>query len=212
MSKRLTVSLVMASLLGSGASGPLLAQESEREPVGFGGPVEVPEAGYALTAPEGWVTVHPSAEDVSAIADALADIDPDLAATVETALAGEVSFSFSAFGAFDVDSGFRQNCNVIDYPTDGVSLDLAVATDAAAVIAMGDQVVSGPETTMLELPAGESARLDYGLRFPALETVHSAYYFTDSSTFHLLTCTDLVRADDDWLSIAETFEFLSAEE
>jgi hypothetical protein len=93
-----------------------------------------------------------------------------------------------------------------------VSLDLAVATDAAAVSAMGDQVVSGPGATMLELPAGESARLDYELRFPVLQTNQAAYYFTDGSTFHLLTCTDVVRAVDDWLSIAETFEFLPAEE
>jgi len=31
---------------------------------------------------------------------------------------------------------------------------------------------------------------------------------TDGTTFHTLSCTDLTRPDDHWLSLVETFEFL----
>ncbi len=212
MLKRFAIALVTASVLGVGVSYPLLAQEPESGPVGQGGRVEVAEAGYALTVPDEWVTVLPSAEDAGAITDALSDIDPDLAATAEAALASGVGFSLLLFGALDAESEFRENCNVIDSASDGMSLELGVAAAEDALSEMGDQLASGPDITMLELPAGEVARIDYGLQYPGLETAHAAYYFIDGSTFHLLTCTSVERAEDDWLSIAETFEFLIAEE
>lgn len=216
MFRRSTVSLVAAILLGLTASGPMLAQDVEQEPgeeaVVLGGRVEVPSAGYALTVPEDWVAFYPSAEDAAAITDALRGIDPDLATTLETALAEGVGFSFLAFGAGDEETGFRDNCNVIDYPTEGASLDLALATDAAALANMSEALVGDPVTTMIELPAGESARLDYALEYPGVQAVFSAYYFTDGPMFHLMTCTGTERPDDGWLSIAETFEFLPAEE
>jgi hypothetical protein len=201
----------MASLLGIGGSGALLAQEPASEPVGFGGRIEVPEVGYAITAPDGWVSIRPSAEDVDSITDALQDIDADLAATVEEALAAGVGFSLLTFGPYDEASGFRENCNVTDLPSDGTPVDVAVASDAAVVAEMGDQVSSGPETALLDLPAGKVGRLDFGMSFPGFETMQAVYYFTDGSTYMLLTCTHVERPEDDWLSIAETFEFLPAE-
>ncbi len=208
MLKRFAIALVTASVLGVGVSYPLLAQDPESGPVGQGGRVEALDAGYALTAPDDWVTVVPSAEDAGAITDALSDIDPDLAATAEAALASGVDFSLLLFGAFDVEDEFRENCNVLDFASDGMSLDSAVAAAEVNLSGMGERLASRPEVAMLELPAGEVARIDYGLQYPTLETAHAAYYFVDGSIFHLLTCTDVERAEDDWLSIAETFELL----
>ena len=215
MLKRLATSLVAASLFSVGVGAPLLAQNAEQEPgqdpVVLGGRVEVPSAGYALTVPDGWVAFYPSAEDAAAITDALRGIDPDLATTLEAALAGGVAFSFLAFGQAD-ETGFRDNCNVIDYPSGGASLSMAVASDMAAMGDMGEALVGEPVTESIELPAGESARIDYALEYPGVQAVFSAYYFTDDRIFHLLTCTGTERPDDSWLSIAETFEFLAAEE
>lgn len=214
MLRRLAISFVAASLLGVGAGGPLLAQDGEQEagsePIAVGGRIEVPAAGFALTVPEDWVAMYPSAEDAAAITDAVRGIDPELAVTLETALAGGVGFSFLAFGAPD-ETGFRDNCNVIDYPTGGATLGLALATDVSALGSMGEALVGDPVATDLELPVGESARLDYALEYPTVQAVFSAYYFTDGSMFHLLTCTGTERPADSWLSIAETFEFLPAE-
>jgi len=209
--RRTTMGLLTGCLLATCAS-PALAQGSSPDPVGPGERVEASDAGYALTAPDGWLTILPTSEDASAIIDAVRDIDPALAESTETALASGVEFSLLMFGAADAESGFWENCNVIDSPSDGESLESILARDEAGAGALGDRLASGPEATMLDLPDGAVARLDYGLQYPELETAHAAYYFTDGSTFHLMTCTHVERAEDDWLSIAETFEFLPAGE
>jgi hypothetical protein len=36
-------------------------------------------------------------------------------------------------------------------------------------------------------------RLDYGLRYPTFDLEQAVYYYTDSETLHLLTCTDVHR-------------------
>jgi len=209
--RRITMGLLAGCLLATGAS-PALAQESSPDPIGLGERVEVADAGYALTAPDGWLTILPSAEDAGAIIEAFRDIDPALAETTETALASGVEFSLLMFGATDAESGFWENCNVIGSASDGESLESILARDEEGASALGDRLASGPDATMLDLAVGAVARLDYGLQYPGLETAHAAYYFTDGSTFHLMTCTHVERAEDDWLSIAETFEFLPAEE
>jgi hypothetical protein len=208
MINRLATPLVLASLLGVGIAAPALAQEESPAAPGLGGRIELPAAGYALTVPDDWVAIAPSLEDIEVIFDTLSTFDPELATTVQDALAGGVGFSLLAFGDFDADSGFRENCNVIDGVSDGTSLAAIARSEADAFREMGDRLASGPEVTMLELPAGEVARIDYGLQYPNLETAHAAYYFTDGATLHLLTCTNVERAEDDWLGIAETFERL----
>jgi hypothetical protein len=208
MIDRLATPLVLASLLGVGIAAPALAQEESPAAPGLGGRIELPAAGYALTVPDDWVAIAPSLEDIDVIVDTLSTFDPELATTVQDALAGGVGFSLLAFGDFDADSGFRENCNVIDGVSDGTSLAAIARSEADAFREMGDRLASGPEVTMLQLPAGEVARIDYGLQYPNLETAHAAYYFTDGATLHLLTCTNVERAEDDWLGIAETFERL----
>ena len=205
---RLGIPLILTSLLGIGTAAPTLAQEQSPGVTGLGGRIELPAAGYALTVPDDWVAIAPSLEDIDAVVDTLSTFDPELATTVENALAGGVGFSLLAFGDFDAESGFRENCNVIDGLADGTSLGTIARSEADAFAELGDRLASGPDVTMLELPAGEVARIDYGLQYPNLETAHAAYYFTDGATLHLLTCTHVERAEDDWLGIAETFEIL----
>ncbi len=177
----LATALILASTLLVGSGFPLFAQELEPGPIGPGARVAVPGAGYALTAPDDWVTLLPSAEDASAIIDALRETDPDLAATAASAMESGVQFTLLMFAPLDVESGFRQNCNVIDYVADGSSLGLMLAADAADLTNMGDQLASGPDAAILELPAGEVGRLDYGLQYPTFQTAHAAYYFSDGS-------------------------------
>ena len=208
MITRLAIPLVLASLLGISAAGPSLAQEEGPPEPGLGGRIELPDAGFALTVPDDWVAIVPSSADIDVIIENLGTIDPEMATTVENALAGGVGFSLLAFGDIDDDSGFRENCNVIDGASDGASLAVIVESEAAAFADLGDRLASGPDVSMLQLPSGEVARIDYGLTYPTLETAHAAYYFIDGETLHLLTCTNVERAEDDWLSIAETFETL----
>lgn len=208
MNKRLVIPVVLASLFGLGPTSPALAQEEGAVATGLGGRIELPAAGYALTVPDDWVAIVPSSTDMDVIVENLGTIDPELATTVENAFAGGVGFSMLAFGDIDADGGFRENCNVIDGASDGASLGVIVESEAAAFVDLGDRLASGPDVSMLQLPYGEVARIDYGLKYPTLETAHAAYYFLDGATLHLLTCTNVERAEDDWLGIAETFELL----
>ena len=173
-----------------------------------GGRVEVPEQGYSLVPPADWISIHPTAGDADWIVETLQDIDPELATSVESTLGGVADFSLLTFGALDVATGFRENCNVIDYSSQGQSVDSVVTQDAAAVEDL-ERLASGPESTLLEIAGSDVGRLDYWLEFPQFQTAHAAYYFVDDATVHLLTCTDVVRPDDDWASIAGTWEWLA---
>lgn len=199
--------LLLAATLTLGSVGAVAAQELDLDAVGIGGRVEPPGERYVLTLPPEWVYVYPTSADAEAIFGAAAEAAPDLAAAIDAALSQGVGFSLIAFGDVDREAGFAENCNVIGAPAQGITLELAVASEAATASGFGDMLASGPDVSMLELPVGNAARIDYGLRFPGYETVHSTYYFTDGTDFHVLTCTGLQRPDDAWLSIAETFEY-----
>ncbi len=62
--------------------------------------------------------------------------------------------------------------------------------------------------TELDPPSGPASRIDISLQFPDVVLLSSSWVLTDGTTFHTLTCTDLMRPDDYWASIVETFEFL----
>lgn len=210
MPRNVIVSVMTATLLAIGAIGPAAAQETDPAPVGTGGRVEISDGGYALTFPDDWVYILPSAAGTSAVMDLAAEAVPDLAPVIEAALQQGVAFSLLAFGDADEALGFTENCNVLSVPSGGQTLDLAMAAEVASYGQLGEQLASGPDLTMIELPAGSAARIDYSLRLPAYETLHAAYYLTDGSEFFVLTCTNLERPEDDWLSIAESFELLPA--
>lgn len=196
---------IASSLIVLALAAPVSAQALE--PIGFGGRVEVPSAGYALTLPDDWVYVFPSEADAETLMQATDEIAPDLAAIMASALEQDIGLSLLAFGDMDEAAGFAENCNVLDLPSQGVPLRVAVAGEAAAVGQL-QQVVAAPDVTELQLPVGEAARLDYSLAFPNFETLHSTYYYDGGERFFVLTCTALERPEDAWLSIAETFELL----
>ena len=152
MITRLAFPLVLASLLGISAAAPSLAQEEGPPEPGLGGRIELPEAGYALTVPDDWVAIVPSSAEIDVIIENLGTIDLELATTVENALAGGVGFSLLAFGDIDADSGFRENCNVIDGASDGASLAVIVESEAAAFADLGDRLASGPDVTDAAVP------------------------------------------------------------
>lgn len=211
MSRRAMTFALAITMLG-GAGGPAVAQGFEPDVAGIGGRVEVVDSGYALTVPDEWVYVFPTAADASVILEAAGEFAPELSSTIANALAQGVGFSLLILGDVDVERGFTENCNVIDSQAQGISLAMVAAAEAAAAEGFGDLLASSPQITMLQLPAGEAARVDYSLAFPQFETLHAVYYFIDEPDVYSLTCTALERPDDDWLSIAETFEFLPADE
>jgi hypothetical protein len=82
-------------------------------------------------------------------------------------------------------------------------------------LAEGDFTRSEPTVTYLTLPAGAAARIDVSEDVESAPSEHietSEYVITDGITQWRLTCSGRERPDDDWLSIAETFEILPPEE
>ena len=160
-------------------------------PPSFGQRVVVPEAGFAITFPVDW--------EVS----------------IDTSdLPGEG-------GTFAVVSGREAasdvTCEVYLYgPCTGSPFgDCAAAIDevAARMLAYfdGDESSSRTdESTAMDLPAGYAVRVDTEWIDEGI--FGSSYLLTDGKIHDSLLCRGSERPEDRWLSIAETFEFLPAEE
>ena len=71
---------------------------------------------------------------------------------------------------------------------------------------MGD--ADQPGIMYLDFPVGQAARMDV----PDEATHLSVYLLRGGNTFYWISCAGDDPPDDRWLSIAETFEFLPAEE
>ncbi|MFV2063993.1 MAG: hypothetical protein ACC726_10840 [Chloroflexota bacterium] len=202
----LGVSLLVATPAGAAA------QSAETDDaIGLGGRVVVVDAGYALTLPEDWIHVRPSGSDLSVIVEEARRIAPELGPTIAATLAGGLGFSLLAYDS-EFDPAFTENCNMLDRPSEGRSIDAIGADEFAKLASFGDLMVDEPELTFIELPSGRAARLDLGLRLPDFDTASTSYLMTDGVWVHTLTCTDLVRPDDAWLPIAQTVEFLATPE
>ena len=77
------------------------------------------------------------------------------------------------------------------------------------------------DTTEVILPAGQAVRVGDGIPvkdedlaafYPVTDVTRVAYLSTDGVGYYSLTCGGPYPPDDDWLSIAESFEFLPPEE
>lgn len=199
---------VLAISIVAGASMAAVAQDEAGAPVGSGGRVTVPEAGFAITLPDDWTYVRPQASDVESIIDALNEIDPGLAALVEGSLSGGAGFSIALLGfAPTLPGAFAVNCNVVSGATNGLSQDFIVAANLAQLEALGWNA----ELTAEQLPVGEVARIDYDADIGDMDLEQTLWVYVDADVQHNLTCTSELRPEDGWRSIAETLEILPLE-
>jgi hypothetical protein len=92
------------------------------------------------------------------------------------------------------------------------SLETVVDAFLAGSVDQPDvQLVTGPEVT--SLPAGEATMVVATLIDPQSQVATTtAVYILEGDTVAIFSCASPEPPDDDWLSIAETFEFLPAEE
>jgi len=172
---------------------------------GQGGRVEVPEAGFALTFPEGWTIFEPGTSDFeralarvdiyreelhTAIAAGARPSGLEVGPPVEWCTADTMIFPFSPLDAW------------IKWKED------ASLEDIVPFLFGGMDDADRPEITYLELPAGQAARMDV-----SDEATHlSIYLLREGNTFYRISCAGDEPPDDRWLSIAESFKFLSEEE
>ncbi len=173
-----------------GTDGPAATAESVAPP-SFGQRVEVPEAGFAVTFPLDW-EVSIDTSDVPGEGGTFAVVSGREAASDVT-------------------------CEVYLYgPCTGSSFgDCAAALDevAARMVAYfeGDESSSRTdESAAMDLPAGYAVRVD--TEWIDEGVFGSLYLLTDGKVHDSLRCRGSERPEDRWLSIAETFAFLPAEE
>jgi hypothetical protein len=206
--RRLTVALLTIGL-ACASSGPATAQSPAASPVPTGQRVEMPWEGFALTFPEGWIVLDPAADDFQeALASAgvtLAEMGTGIVAGAHPpGRDGESPVAWCGVDTFTMPQ-IRFGVTWEDVSWEDVSLE---DTLASLFLMSGDSDMSHVEVTYLDLPAGRAARLD-GV---AERADGSAYILKDGGTLAWLACAGIDRPADDWLSIAETLEFLPAEE
>ncbi len=208
--------LVLA--LGSG----VVAQEPSTEPPPwFGGRVELPQHGYAFTLPEEWVAF-----------DLGGDIDAQVHA-LESRLIGWPASMFPytrdewlpAQTAAGGQLAAVELTSYQDVLADPASCMFVGWTDAMPLEDLADalftSVLANFEATEIEPPTPVALPVGAGWRFvhrwhepdhPNNESVSVHYVVAGDVVSLAFNCTANARPEDDWLSIAETVEFLPAEE
>jgi hypothetical protein len=195
-----------ASSARSGA-GPL-------GPVGVGGRVEVPESGFALTLPDGWLWAVTTSGDIERLGSLLVALDPVRGPLLSGVLGewssvGEVP-DLHAVAPVPPGGRIAESCWMDADPLSGESIDQRMADQAAGWSNLPGTTVTS--TFPVDLPAGVAGRLDRvgPFAFPTGDaTVEgSMYLLTGPSQEYALNCLAPDAPGDLWLSIAETLEIL----
>ena len=159
--------------------------------------IEVPQAGVAVTVPEGWGFRIEMLET---------DWAQDAGVTVDAAI-WRVLELWSPVGDSELAT---EHCSI------GM---LRVGEEGPEIMMMSDatpapgRFPSGwtQSTTELHLPAGLATRIDSVGQEPEGDRYSTTYNFVSPDGPVWLGCDGLERPDGRWLSIAETIEFLPAE-
>jgi len=199
---------VLASVL----TIPVAAQEPSPPPW-FGGRVEMPEHGFAVTLPDDWVTYAPTA-DIASQVEAMSEFyDPALWFVVE----GVLRDKLDAVASRDVQlysEAPKSNAGRCILDATPVSAATAhVAADHMYASYVDDPAARDVEPPLrVDLPAGAAYLVRMSLRQVSLDpwSPSSIYALPMGEGVLLLFCQGI--SQDDWLSIAETIEFLPEEE
>jgi hypothetical protein len=209
--RRLTITVLAACLLGVGAT-PAIAQESSSPPW-FGGRVEMPEHGVAITIPDDWI-----AFDLTADTDEQVDIVYQLMGD-QSEVRSDVPKAWlrwyaSAHGeallvARTLDGSVI--CQVSDIPV------VMSYPDTFPEWALGE--MAGPSTcgsiddeaVPMELPAGPALVVQGVNVCDGMESEAIHYAITSGDRAAAVGCEAPKAPGDRWLSIVETFEFLPEE-
>ncbi len=187
MCRSIAVFLMVSLLALSGAVTS--AQEPGASPEPEWQRVEVPEAGMALTFPGDWSVVVQMVRHSAELPAALGASDPvDLWVVVQAGAPDGSGCELLMYGEHPL--GFGEHAEWI-----GDNLESQDATISMM-------------TASVDLPVGEAVRFDIAT---ADEGVWTAYLFEAQETRYQLRCSDVVRHEDDWLSVATTLEALAFE-
>jgi hypothetical protein len=191
--RRLIIAWVLASLLGVG-TGPALAQSPSPRIAEGGQRIEVPEAGYALALPEGWTLE---------IQEVVEGTDSPDGTTEETRSIW--SYAFAPDGT--------ASCLLLEDRLEGPVDDSTAALDETAAYHRSRYEPVLVEMSSVALPMGRAIRFVVDYAGAGGEGVGAIYLLSDGDALIVMSCVAADPPDDDWWhSIAESFEFLPAEQ
>ena len=172
--------------------------------------MDLPEDGFALTFPDGWVWVRDSAERYDSVTAQLTEVtSPEFVAEYEVAFM-EVSGEMPLVGIAASQGG---SCGIAVSPTD-LTLDAIASNYVAWIEGQPDISPDGAALTDVALPAIEAKRIDMSHVEAGSQTPTSTswYLLTSGGRGYAISCSGDDPPDDRWLSIVETWEWLPAEE
>ncbi len=188
---RLTIVITLVCGLLMGVALPAVAQdEATAEP----GRVAVPEAGVALIFPADWsIDVEMRAREDWGLSERYEDAAP-----------------LTFWNVLYASAAGRPWCDLTWYPQHPMTLaEHAVEYEALMTPSLSD-VQRSIEVSSVELPAGEAYRFD--IYNAPTESYSATYLLGSGASRYILECMADTRDETDWLSVAETIEWLVAPE
>jgi hypothetical protein len=171
---------------------------------------------FALDLPEGWVGIDTAADLDMQLASAAVSFDPvQCGQCEETLYVGLTRMVAARVNLVIIDPMTASACGVGlgDNRTD-TALD--VLADALFEAYSADpRATEVTPPVEIDLPGGDAFRIGMRMAEPTAEGQYlpsTVYVMLADDRYLLASCSAYQRPDDDWLSIAETFEFLPAEE
>lgn len=190
--------LVLAMTVSTSGCSLLEGLDLDQRQIASDGRVTMPEHGFAVSFPTDWtLEARPTSRSVG-LASLVDPESQDMLVPVAAAVPGHR----------------HDHCVVVDFAplvqarSDWATLDDVVAGFEAML--RSDPLWVGLDSTIIDLPVGRAGRI---LRDRAgeSESVHT-YVFTRADAWFYLECVVHSGPSGDWRAIAETFEFLPAEE
>lgn len=190
-----------ACVLVSMVAAPVVAQEPPPSPPPwFGGHAKMPEYGFAVTVPDGWIAYDMTGDVDEQVRRVAATLSPD--ASEQDIRAWSEIMREQMKGQLVIASE-QSTCGFVAGPTIGA--DLASFAAQFYTRQLGDDsVVHVEPPEVVDLLAGPAHRITYGRQGEEV----AIYLGEELGSVVNIWCAGPERPDDDWLSIAEGFEWL----
>jgi hypothetical protein len=155
------------------------------EPVGRTGRIEVPESGFAITLPDGWIELPLDAQQIEAI---LANLPPDVVTDDLKAQLPLLIQSGVKLWAFDVSAATAgQNLNVIVQP--GAIPVSLLASLAEASLSQIPALTKEPEIKTITIDGVDAVSASYTIKSGSMESSGMQVYASNNNKLYIFTVT-----------------------
>jgi hypothetical protein len=205
--RRLTMSILLSCLLTAWTASVTVAQ-SPSPPPWVDGRAEMTDLGFVVVVPDGWVAFDVTGDVDAQVTEAAALLhDAAFEASLADIAAGLQAVRQSGGLLVVMDPSRASSCLFGQLP--GLAEDLDSATALMHASLTSDESLARVELPeVLKLPAGPTRLIAWG----SSSRMQGVLYLVGHGGLWGISCQGDGPRADRWLSIAESFEFLPAEE